>query len=75
MPSEHLTPWLTAGEAAERIRISKKTLYQEVGAGRLRAARIGGRRNLRFLPEWCDQYLEASATPVEVFPRPRLQSR
>jgi excisionase family DNA binding protein len=62
------SPWLTAHEAADRLRITEKTLYREVKAGRLRAARIGGRRSLRFLPEWCDAYLEAFATPVEIYP-------
>ena len=70
--SDTRSPWLTAREAAARLRISTKTLYTECGAGRLRCARIGGRRNLRFLPEWCDAYLEASTTPVEVVPRSRF---
>jgi len=73
--SDRLSPWLTAKEAAARLRISTKTLYDEVGAGRLRAARIGGRRNLRFLAEWCDAYLEESSRPVEVMPRARVQAR
>jgi hypothetical protein len=34
-----------------------KTIYREVKAGRLRAARIGGRRELRLLPEWVDAWL------------------
>jgi excisionase family DNA binding protein len=69
------SPWLTAREAAARLRISTKTLYHEVGVGRLRAARIGGRRSLRFLPEWCDAYLEACATPVDVVPHMRFVRR
>jgi excisionase family DNA binding protein len=70
--SDPRSPWLTAREAAARLRISLKTLYGECRAGRLRCARIGGRRNLRFLPEWCDAYLEASSTPVDVIPRARF---
>jgi excisionase family DNA binding protein len=72
--NDRLSPWLTAQEAAERLRCCTKTVYYEVAAGRLRAARIGNRRNLRFLPEWCDAYLEACSTPVEVVPR-RFQNR
>ena len=64
--TDRLSPWLTAQEAADRLRISLRTLYYEVGAGRLRAARVGGRRSLRFLPEWCDSYLEQTSTPVEI---------
>ena len=63
------SPWLTAREAAQRARISRNTLYAEVQHGRLRAARVGGRRSLRFLPEWIDEWLEASTTPVAVVPR------
>jgi len=60
------SPWLTAREAAARLRVSVKTLYREVHAQRLRAARIGERRDLRFLAEWCDEYLERTSQPVEI---------
>jgi excisionase family DNA binding protein len=67
MMTEHLpTPWLTADEAAARLRIHRKTLYAEVRAGRCRAARIAGRRNLRFLPEWLDAYLTSTAEVIPV---------
>ena len=51
------TPWLTACEAAA---------YIKVRAGRLRAARVGGRRELRFRAAWLDEYLDRSAAPVEI---------
>lgn len=69
MDSAGTTPatiWLTVGEAAERARCGPKLLYREVKAGRLRAARIGGRRELRLLPEWVDSWLVASTTPKPV---------
>jgi excisionase family DNA binding protein len=56
------SPWLTVSEAAERARCGVKTIYREVRAGRLKAARIGGRRELRILPEWIDDWLLQSAT-------------
>ncbi|MGE3959941.1 MAG: helix-turn-helix domain-containing protein [Vicinamibacterales bacterium] len=59
-------PWLTVREAAARARVGAKLIYREVASGRLRAARVGGRRDLRFRPEYVDAWLEASATPVEV---------
>jgi excisionase family DNA binding protein len=60
------TPWLTVVEAADRARCGPKLIYREVRAKRLRAARVGGRRELRLLPEWVDQWLLAASTVVEV---------
>ena len=54
------SPWLTAQEAADRARVGLKVIYREVKAGRLKAARIGGRRDLRFLDAYVDQWLEAT---------------
>lgn len=59
-------PWLTAQEAAARALVGVNLIYREVAAGRLRAARVGGRRDLRFRTEWIDQWLDATATPVEI---------
>lgn len=56
------TPWLTVSEAADRARCGVKTIYREVRAKRLRAARIGGRRELRFLPQWIDEWLIRQVT-------------
>jgi len=60
------SPWLTVGEAADRARCGVKTIYREVRARRLRAARIGGRRELRLLPEWVDHWLNATAQSAHV---------
>ena len=65
-PTGSQTPWLTPKEAAGRARCGVKMIYREVKAGRLRAARIAGRRELRVKPEWVDAWLESTATPVEV---------
>ena len=51
------TPWLTVREAADRARCGTKLIYREVRAGRLQATRVGGRRELRFLAEWIDEWL------------------
>jgi excisionase family DNA binding protein len=59
------TPWLTVGEAADRARCGPKLIYREVKARRLRAAKVGGRRELRLRPEWIDQWLDAQTTIVE----------
>jgi excisionase family DNA binding protein len=63
------SPWLTVKQAAARAQVGPKLIYRECRAGRLlRHARIGGRRDLRFKPEWIDEWLEASSTPVEIRP-------
>ena len=68
-PGQDASPWLTVHEAAVRARCGAKLIYREIGAGRLRAARIGGRRELRLLATWVDEWLTNSATPVEVAAR------
>jgi excisionase family DNA binding protein len=53
--------WITAKEAATYARVGLKLIYREVDAGRLRAARVGGRRSIRLKAEWISAWLEASA--------------
>jgi excisionase family DNA binding protein len=61
-PAGTSTPWLRVPEAADRARCGVKTIYREVRAGRLRAARVGGRRELRLLSAWVDDWLVQSTT-------------
>jgi excisionase family DNA binding protein len=49
--------WLKVREAADRVRCGPKTIYRAVRSGQLRAARIGGRRELRFLESWIDHWV------------------
>jgi excisionase family DNA binding protein len=56
------SPWLTVSEAAARVRCGPKLIYREVRAGRLMAARVGGRRELRLLSEWIDDWLLRTTT-------------
>ena len=60
-----VSPWLTVREAAARARCGAKLIYREVRAGRLRAARVGGRRELRFLVAWVDEWLLSHCTIQE----------
>jgi excisionase family DNA binding protein len=55
------SPWLTVRDAAAYARCGTRLLYREVRAGRLRAARVGGRRDLRILTEWLDAWLIVSS--------------
>jgi excisionase family DNA binding protein len=55
--------WLTAAEAARRARCCEQHLYRSVRRKKIRAARLG--RKLVFRPEWVDQFLERTATPID----------
>lgn len=57
--------WLDVSEAAARARVGNKLIYREVKAGRLKAARVGGRRQLRFRAQWIDAWLDSTSQPVE----------
>jgi len=62
--------WLTLRRAAARAAVSEATIKREVSRGRIRFARVGGRRSLRFRAEWIDAWLDSSTTPVEQTTRP-----
>lgn len=63
-----INEWLTVDEAAQHARCGKRSIYLGVQQGKLRAARLGGRRELRFLAEWIDAWLLASSTPEFINP-------
>lgn len=65
----HETPWLTIPEARTIARCGAKLLYAEIAAGRLRAARIGGKRAIRVHIDWLNDWLVAASTPVPVLVR------
>lgn len=62
MPAD--SPWMKSPEAAQYAKRSKQTLAREVNAGRLRAARVGGRGELLFRREWIDAWVEDQAAPI-----------
>ena len=64
------TEWLDVKDAAQHARCGVRSIYLAVQHGTLRAARLGGRRELRFLREWIDAWLLASSTPEVVNPTP-----
>jgi excisionase family DNA binding protein len=57
--------WWTRRDAAAYARVSEATIGREARSGRLRHARAGGRRALRFKREWIDEWL-SSGLPSEV---------
>lgn len=66
MVDEQPSPWLTIDEARAVAKCGARLLYREIRAGRLRAARVGGRRDIRIHRDWISEWLLASATPIEV---------
>jgi excisionase family DNA binding protein len=58
------SPWLTTAEAAKYLKRGKRFVLREIHAGRLRAAVIGGRREMLTRREWCDEYVIDQATPI-----------
>jgi len=63
-----MSDWITVEQAAAHAQCGKRSIYLAVQQGKLRAARLGGRRELRFLVEWIDAWLLASSTPEIVNP-------
>lgn len=61
-----VSPWLTLAEASAYAKRGKRFIRNEVKAGRLRAAVIGGKREYLTKTEWIDAWLEALARPVLV---------
>lgn len=61
---EH-SSWLTLDEAARIAKVSTATLRREIRKGRLRHARVAGRRVIRIRPSWIDHWLEQSTAPIE----------
>jgi excisionase family DNA binding protein len=66
MNPQEVSPWLTPVEAASYAKVGKRAIYSHVRGGRLRAARIGGKGELRILRDWLDDFLTAAASPVPV---------
>ena len=60
------SPWLTADQAAVYAQVSAKSIYRACASGRLRHARLEGRRDIRLMAQWIDEWLLATAQPVEV---------
>jgi len=58
------TPWMTVEEVSAYMRLSTKTVYRLAASGQLKASRATGRKALRFLRQWCDDYLMTMAEPV-----------
>ncbi len=54
------TRWLNVGDAATYAGVSADTIYTAVTNREIRHTRIGGRRVIKFLPEWVDEWMAAN---------------
>ena len=57
--------WLTLSDVTARVQCGRKIIYRAVAAGKLRAAVINERGDLRFRSEWVDAWLDGLA-PAEM---------
>lgn len=71
MATDAVSPWMTARQAAAYLSRSRRFVLKEIKAGRLRAAVVGGRREVLVRSEWLDQWVEDQAAPVMVSLRRR----
>lgn len=63
--------WKTAKQAGAYIGKGPRFIHREIRAGRLKAAKIGGRGEALICDQWLDEYVEARATPIPFTPRKR----
>jgi hypothetical protein len=68
-PREPLAPWLNLRQAAARVGRGRRFLLNEVKAGRLRAARIGGRQEVLTCTDWLATWV-ADQAAVSLVPVP-----
>lgn len=61
-----VSPWLTVKEAAERAKCGTKFIYDQIRRGRLRASRLGSRKDYRILQAWVDAWIESLSRPIIV---------
>jgi excisionase family DNA binding protein len=60
------SPWMTVYQAAAYTHRGRRYLRKQVEAGRLRAAVVGGKRELLFRREWLDEHIESMTVPIAV---------
>jgi len=53
--------WYSVAKAAAEITTGRRSIYKAVRTGQLRAARIGGRGDLRIHKDWLRAWLEGLA--------------
>jgi excisionase family DNA binding protein len=65
------SPWLTTAEAASYARRGKRQIIHAVKTGKLRAAVVGGKRQVLTRREWLDEMITNETIVVTVPTRRR----
>jgi excisionase family DNA binding protein len=63
-PIDPSSPWMTVRDAGTYVKRSPRFVRREIRAGRLKAARIGGRGEVLTRREWLDQWVEDQTQPI-----------
>jgi excisionase family DNA binding protein len=69
-PTEDRATWLTVKEAAAIAKVSPKLIYLNIKQGRLRASRLGYRKDIRIRENWLEEWMVSLSTPHEITPDP-----
>jgi excisionase family DNA binding protein len=59
-------PWYNLKDGASYANVSPATMRREIKLGRLRHARVCGRKSIRLRPEWIDEWLEGTVASAKV---------
>jgi len=68
---EAASPWMNATQAAAYLQRGRRFVLREASAGRLQAARIGGRGEILTRREWLDEWVEKQTAPIVINRRRR----
>jgi excisionase family DNA binding protein len=60
------SPWMTTREVATYLKRGRRFVLREIHAGRLRAAKVGGRGEILSRAEWCDAWVSDQAAPLPI---------
>ena len=63
MSDDHGQHWLDVKTAAKYAGVSTDTIYKACHKKELRFTRVGGRRVLKFLPSWVDEWMKRGVVP------------
>lgn len=68
-PDAVVSQWWTCKETAAYLRKGTDFVRDEIKAGRLRAARVGSKRQILCSKQWCDEWVNAQAEVHMLRPR------